>query len=273
MFKSDSIYLAAKATEAGALIAAQQTNNPGNAAAIYSRASDMYLTHGAADKAAEMLEKAGRTTETTNVDKAIEYYIMACTLYEQEDRGRFAVETFKRTVSVLLKNKRYPKAVEILTRMAEVMEPLANKAALFKVYLSIIITLLEMKDDVEAGKRYDIFLTSPGFAQSDEVRAAGELLDAFEKRDPDMLQTVISQQTFTFLDNEVARLAQQLRVPGGGSARTASETLAPPRPLQSVIPLADTVRNSPHMDSEKPISPSAAAKPTLTDDFDDDDMC
>lgn len=111
-------------------------------------------------------------------------------------------------------------------------------------------------------------LRSPGFAQSDEVRAAGELLDAFEKRDPDILQTVITQQTFTFLDNEVARLVRQLRVPGGGSASTASKTSGP-------LPLLrpDVTGNAAQSDHENPMPPSAESKPTLMDDFDDDDMC
>ncbi|KAG5459050.1 MAG: hypothetical protein BJ554DRAFT_610 [Olpidium bornovanus] len=91
--------------ESAALVVHQQSNQPVKAGELYNRASDLYHAHGASDKAAEMLEKAGKANEAVDVDRAIEYYIMACTMYEQEDRARFALETFKRTLAVLLKHK------------------------------------------------------------------------------------------------------------------------------------------------------------------------
>jgi hypothetical protein len=59
-----------------------------------------------------------------------------------------------------------------------------------------------------------------GFAPSNEGRAAAELLDAFERNAPDVLQGCLSRQVFTFLDGP-ARL--QLTPPQRPPRRRANE--------------------------------------------------
>lgn len=49
---------------------------------------------------------------------------------------------------------------------------------------------------------------------SKEGRAAGGLLDAFNKRDNDALKLVVGQQVFDFIDNEVAKIARKFKVTG-----------------------------------------------------------
>ncbi|CAG8767194.1 579_t:CDS:2, partial [Acaulospora morrowiae] len=57
LFKSDSIYMAAKTMESAANLAAQQLKQPERAAEMYRKSSDLYLAHMTPDRAAEMLEK------------------------------------------------------------------------------------------------------------------------------------------------------------------------------------------------------------------------
>jgi hypothetical protein len=47
-----------------------------------------------------------RALEPVSVDGAIDFYVAACNLFESEDRGRFAVDTFKKTIAIMIKNKR-----------------------------------------------------------------------------------------------------------------------------------------------------------------------
>jgi len=129
--------MAAKNMESAANLAAIQLKQPERAADLYRKASDLYQAHMTPDRAAEMLEKGGRfvpsffsfflfplflslseirtnyrsvvyrVLEPINVDEAIKIYSDACTLYETEDRGQFAIDTFKKTIAVMVRNKRF----------------------------------------------------------------------------------------------------------------------------------------------------------------------
>jgi len=44
--------------------------------------------------------------EPISVDAAIDLYIGACNIYENEDRAKYATDTYKRTIGLLVKHKR-----------------------------------------------------------------------------------------------------------------------------------------------------------------------
>jgi hypothetical protein len=54
----------------------------------------------------------------------------------------------------------------------------------------------------------------PGFAGSEEAEIAEDLLKAYDTRDQELLEKTVRLQHVTFLDNEVAKLARLLTVPG-----------------------------------------------------------
>ncbi|CAG8501260.1 7239_t:CDS:2 [Gigaspora margarita] len=99
--------MSAKSMESAATIASLQLKQPERAAEMYKKASDLYLTHMSPDRAGEMLEKGARALEPVNVDNAIEMYVSACSLFESEERGKFAIDTFRKAAAVMIKNKRH----------------------------------------------------------------------------------------------------------------------------------------------------------------------
>ncbi|CAG8501330.1 815_t:CDS:2 [Diversispora eburnea] len=213
LFKSDSIYMAAKTIESAANLAAQQLKQPERAAEMYKKASDLYQAHMAPDRAGEMLEKGARALEPADVDGAIELYVAACALFESEDRGKFAVDTFKRTIALMIKHKRYDSAIDILHRLFTIYQNASNQQGLNKTCLSLIITLLAAEDEVEAKKQFQLFCLQ-AFVQSEESAIASSLLDAFEQGDQELLEQTVRRQAVTFLDNGIAKLARGLQVPG-----------------------------------------------------------
>jgi len=44
--------------------------------------------------------------ENVDVNAAIDLYSQSCSLYEQEDRGRFAMDTFKKAIALLVKTQK-----------------------------------------------------------------------------------------------------------------------------------------------------------------------
>ncbi|KAI9472919.1 hypothetical protein BDB00DRAFT_793510 [Zychaea mexicana] len=217
-FKADATHLSGKALENAALLLAQQLNQPQRAAELYQRASNMFMTRvhaGSIDRAAEQLEKAGRALENTDVNAAIEMYSSACSLYEQEDRGRMAIDIFKKAVALLIRSKKYERAVDMLHRQSAVLRKLANRSHLYKANLSIIIVLFAIGDEVEAGKQFNYMSSNdPGFLQSEEAEIGQLLLQAYNEGDQGLLEQAVRMQHISFLDNEVAKLSRTLTVPG-----------------------------------------------------------
>lgn len=58
------------------------------------------------------------------------------------------------------------------------------------------------------------FSNDPGFAGSEEAEIGEDLLKAYDTRDQELLEQTVRLQHVTFLDNEVAKLARLLTVPG-----------------------------------------------------------
>ncbi|KAL0076580.1 soluble NSF attachment protein [Phycomyces blakesleeanus] len=227
-FKAGANHLAGKAMESAALILTQNLGQPQRAAEAYQQASDLFMTQGSIDRAAEQLEKAGRAMETTDINAAIEMYSAACTLYEQEDRGRFAIDVFKKAISLLIKSKKYEKAIDMLQRQSVILQKMVSRSHLHKANLSILILILAIGDEVEAGKQFHIMCSDSGFSQSEEAEICQALLQAYEEGDQELMEQTVRRQHVNFLDNEVARLARTLTVPGevlsSGLSGTSSVT-------------------------------------------------
>ncbi|KAF9328526.1 hypothetical protein BG006_008299 [Podila minutissima] len=223
MINATSLFMAGRALENGGNIALQNLGQPERAADMYKRASELFMQNMTPDRAAEMLEKSAKAMEPISVDAAIDLYIGACSIYENEDRAKYATDTYKRTIGLLVKHKRYEKAVETLQRLGNVQKETINKSAYYKTLLSIIIIQLAAGDEVDAGKRFQSFCMVEGFVRSEESAVAHAMLDAFEHRDQNYYNQTAARQHVGFLDNEIARLARNIvisndLISGGGGA-------------------------------------------------------
>lgn len=249
--KSGAIYLAAKGSENAASLAEKHLTDHSLAVKYYTQASDLFRSHGSsAERAAEMMERAAKLCEDIDVEQAIQLYDNALTIYEAEDRGRFGVETFKKTTGFLISKKKFTEAVDIQMRLSEICRKTNNKFELNKSQLSCIIILLAFGDDVEAGKKMDEFGQDALFIRTHESEAAGGLLQAYEDANLEVFHNITSGQTVSFLDAAVVRLAAKIRVPGA-----VKQPIALP-----------AVRNPSGVSS----TPVAANEPVEVDDDDDD---
>ncbi|KAF9903979.1 hypothetical protein BX616_001451, partial [Lobosporangium transversale] len=157
MVNATSFFMAGRALENAGNVCLQNLGQPERAADIFKRASELFIQNMTPDRAAEMLEKGAKAMEPISVDAAMDLYIGACNIYESEDRAKYATDTYKRTIALLVRNKRYEKATEILLRLGKVQSDSANKHAYYKTLLSIVIVQLAAGDEVEAGKRFQEF--------------------------------------------------------------------------------------------------------------------
>ncbi|KAF9348713.1 hypothetical protein BGX26_012891 [Mortierella sp. AD094] len=210
MINANSLFMAGRALENGANVCLQNLGQPERAADMYKRASELFIQNMTPDRAAEMLEKGAKAMEPISVDSAIDFYVNACNIYESEERAKYATDTYKRTIGLLVRNRRFEKATEILLRLGNVQSEAANKSAYFKTLLSIVIIQLAAGDEVEAGKKFQEFCGIDGFVRSEESAVAHAMLDAFEHRDQNYYNQAAARQHVGFLDNEIARLARNI---------------------------------------------------------------
>ncbi|KAI8324742.1 TPR-like protein [Martensiomyces pterosporus] len=213
--KINAVYLAAKCFENAGMLAEQQLRNHASAIEYYCRASDLYLSHGSsADKAAELMEKAAKSCENIDVNRAIQLHNSALSIYENEDRGRFGIESFKRATRYMIEKSLFTQAIETQHRLAAICEQIGNQSERNKCYLSIIVIALAFGDEVEAGKRMNAFAQDDSFMRSHEALAADGILQAYASGDQDGFARCAEDQTLSFLESSVARLARKIRVPG-----------------------------------------------------------
>ncbi|KAJ2004589.1 hypothetical protein H4R26_002429 [Coemansia thaxteri] len=209
------IHLAASCMENAAKLSEAHLKDHAKAITNYMRASDLYRSYGsAADKAAVMMEKAAKVCEDIDTDRAIQLYDNALSIYENEDRGRFGVETFKRTIQYMLDKGRVLEAVSMQLRLAAVCEQVNNRLELNRSYLSVIAMLLAFGDSVEAGKRLDEFGQDVAFIRTKEAEAAERLVQAYNDGDQDEYASIAGSLPVTSLDAVISRLTAKTRIPG-----------------------------------------------------------
>ncbi|TPX37469.1 hypothetical protein SmJEL517_g00564 [Synchytrium microbalum] len=212
----DSMALAAKQLESAAIIAVQNLKQYKLGADLYKQTSDCLLIQNSPDRAAECLEKAGKAMENTDSESAMEYYLQACDLFEEEDRGRFGTDTFRRTVGLLIIANKLDKAVALHERLADVFAKAGNTASFVKTALGVIIIALYNGDEVDAKNRMAKFNNMHGWISSQEGETADEMLRAYENRDSELLAQAVKRPWINNLENEITRIARLLAVPGGG---------------------------------------------------------
>ncbi|KAJ3217282.1 hypothetical protein HDU67_008194 [Dinochytrium kinnereticum] len=213
-----------KQLEQAGQILAQFLQKPEEASKLYREASNYFLAHGSPDRAAEMLEKAAKQLEASNVDEAIELYREAISIYESEDKLRTGAETFGRAVAMTLKANRLIEAVEFSHRLVEAFHKTQNRPSYNKQALSTIIIVLLMGDDVDASKRISQYASNSGFFESEEGKVANALLEAFQTYDEEILANAIKRPVVKFLDTEVVKASLRLRVPGSGKKASSGES-------------------------------------------------
>lgn len=225
--KGNAFFMSAKQMEQAATIATTNMRDLKRGAALYKRASDIYVGSGHPDQAAGALEKGAKSLEYDDTQAALSLYEAACSIYETEERGRFGVETFQKVSTLQLKNKMYDEAIGSFGRQAKLFETLNNANGASRANLGIIIILL-FKGQIPQAEAMFEKLSSTSFSTSEDWETASQILQAYETGDQAMLQSIVNDSKVQFLDNEIIRLARGLQVPKGGTGSKISSGISDP---------------------------------------------
>lgn len=207
----DVYYLAAKSME-NASAMAKELKETQECANLLLESCKLYRTNGNSFQAADTMTKAAKLLEDIDLNQTIKLLTDACELFELDDKDHFSGDTFKQTISMLLKHKKYTEAVDLMILQNRVFVKLEQNHDLHKSCLSVITISLATDDIVASKKYYEQFLDYPSFIHSQEGTTAQELITAFDNHDVDGVKKIVSRHIFNFLDNQVAKIAKNLSI-------------------------------------------------------------
>jgi len=184
----------------------------GECAQMYQKSAQMYRSYEQFDKAASMLMKASIAIQDIDLNASVIYIGEACTVLEEEGRGLFSRDTFINGVAFLLKHNRYEDAINLLNRHNKICEALMTtfENDLYKNLLSILVIRVHVGEYETAVQEYKEFVNKQEFSSSTEHECAYNLMTSLIHGSNEELAKCTSQQTFTFLNNQIARLARRL---------------------------------------------------------------
>ncbi|KAG6615642.1 Gamma-soluble NSF attachment protein [Phytophthora cinnamomi] len=250
-----------KAERAGAHSAQQRT---AEARKAYETASGCYVDMGELGKAADALVKGAQACEThgCGADDVLPLYWKACELLEAQDKPHLAVETFRKTLSFLVKSGKLGEAVKLLDRITALYEAMDQRHNVHKAHLSQVILMLASGDVPAADALYSRCLQDDSFLSSDDCALAEDLVRAFKMGNEELLQATVRKPGFMALDNQVGRICRKLSVYGSGDA-------APPRPQQHHRPAPSSAGGvgQQQPNQRNPFAPSARAAPAQRNPF------
>ncbi|XP_005093259.1 gamma-soluble NSF attachment protein [Aplysia californica] len=184
----------------------------------------MFQEHGTPDTAALCLDKAAKMVELEKPEKAIHLYTKAADVAEIESRPRQSAEYIGKAGRLQVKCFKYEEAIKSLQQEIKYWLEAENYTYIKKVAMGIILLYLTQEDYVAADQFFRSSLSYPEFGASEEAGALEDLLRAYDDGDEEEGQATLAKPIFKYLDNMFARLARDLKFPGGITTSRSNAT-------------------------------------------------
>lgn len=193
----------------------------------YVQSAEQYRLGGKAEAAARVVLKAAAIDRASGRwQEEVERYELALEIYGEAQENHLASEVYRQYIGRCCNQDQLEFCLSAQKRYAEHLRHLAQNPFAHKEVLAMVVCCLAMRDSVRAERCLDEGMATPGFATSAEEAAAQRLLAAVQSGDQEAVDAVTKAGTVTFLQSDVARLAQRIRVagdpgtagPGGGPA-------------------------------------------------------
>ncbi|TSR27763.1 Gamma-soluble NSF attachment protein [Bagarius yarrelli] len=167
---------------------------------LIEKASVMYVENGTSGTAGIALDRAGKLIEPVDLEKAVDLYQKAASVFENEDRLRQAAELLGKASRLLVRLRRLDEAAVSLQKEKNMYKEIENYPTCFKV------------DSL------------PGFSGSEDCVMMETLLAGYDEQDEDQVFRVCNSPLLKYMDNDYAKLAISLKVPGGGGIKKKSSS-------------------------------------------------
>ncbi|XP_078138473.1 gamma-soluble NSF attachment protein-like [Centroberyx gerrardi] len=213
-----TLFHAAKALEQAGMML-KELGRLSEAVTLIERSSLMYVENGTPDTAALALDRAGRLMESEDLAKAVDLYQQAAGVFENEERLRQAVEMQGKASRLLVRQHRFEEAAASIQKEKNIYREIENYPTCFKKTIAQVLVHLHRNDFVAADKSIRESYSLPGFSSSEDCVCLERLLQAFDQQDEDTVHQVTTSPLFKYMDNDYAKLALSLRVPGAAKKK------------------------------------------------------
>ncbi|GMH01406.1 hypothetical protein Nepgr_003245 [Nepenthes gracilis] len=189
---------------------AKELRNWSEVADFYRKASELYIECGRSQPASDALARGARGLEEPMPDQAIQLYIDACMILEEDGKEQMAFDLYRAVTSVYIKLEKYEDAATILLRWGLAADKCNARNSQCKAYLSAIIVYLYAHDLKQAEKCYNDCSQTDAFVGSDQYRCASKLLSAYSEDDTEEIKHLAQSSTISNLDHMIIRIARNL---------------------------------------------------------------
>ncbi|GMY38037.1 gamma-soluble NSF attachment protein [Fagus crenata] len=226
---------------------AKELSNWTEVADFYRKACELYIVCGRTQLASDALAKAARALEDDVPDEAIQLYIEAGSILEEDEKEQMAFDLYRAATCVYIKLEKccnFPLEMGISSCNYQLLSPILRGKlqhpytcrAPFKqgllcipsvhlklssltlqillpchlAYLSAIIVYLYARDFKQAEKCYNDCAQIDVFLGNDHGRCASKLLSAYSEGNIEEIKRVAQSSTISNLDHVIIRLARKL---------------------------------------------------------------
>lgn len=216
--ENKTLFHAAKAFEQAGMMLKDMKKMP-EAIDLIEKASMMYVENGTPDTAAMALDRAGKLIEPMSLERAVDLYQKAASVFENEDRLRQAVELLGKASRLLVRLRRLDEAAVALQKEKNMYRDIENFPMCFKKTTAQVLVHLHRGDFVAADKCVRDSYSFPGYGTSEDAIAMNTLLAGYDDQDEDVVHHICNLPLLKYMDNDYAKLAIALKVPGGGTKK------------------------------------------------------
>eukprot|EP00922_Rhytidocystis_sp_ex-Travisia-forbesii_P061629 GHVS01091306.1.p1 GENE.GHVS01091306.1~~GHVS01091306.1.p1 ORF type:complete len:341 (-),score=49.42 GHVS01091306.1:304-1326(-) len=211
---------------AGTLLSQQGEQGAGKVAAndiivYWKKAASCYKDAGKVETCCRLLLKLARLYSdnigngVTNVAETQSMYDECIELYELDDKPHYVSDVYKDYINFLCATKQYDNVLSALDRHIVVLGQLKQHSSLYKAVLSKVVLFLFQCDMVAADLALsnNVVAVEAGFMGSREFEIGVSAVEAFQARDSALVERCMSAQVWKYLPVEIARIANQLKLP------------------------------------------------------------
>uniref|UniRef100_A0A673LGL6 Gamma-soluble NSF attachment protein n=1 Tax=Sinocyclocheilus rhinocerous TaxID=307959 RepID=A0A673LGL6_9TELE len=171
---------------------------------LIEKASIMYVENGTSGTAGIALDRAGKLIEPIDLQKAVDLYQKAASVFENEDRLRQAAELLGKASRLLVRLRRLDEAAVSLQKEKNMYKEIENYPTCFKKTIAQVLVHLHRGDFVAADKCVRESYSLPGFSGSEDCVSMETLLAAFDEQDEDGVSRVCNSPLLKYMDNDVS---------------------------------------------------------------------
>uniref|UniRef100_A0AAY4BLB6 Gamma-soluble NSF attachment protein n=1 Tax=Denticeps clupeoides TaxID=299321 RepID=A0AAY4BLB6_9TELE len=160
------------------------------------------------------------TSQQNDFTKAVDLYQKAASVFENEERLRQAAELLGKASRLLVRQRKFNEAAVSLVKEKNMYKEIENYPTCFKKTIAQVLVHLHRGDYVAADKCVRESYSIPGFSGSEDCVAMEQLLQGYDEQDEDQVYRVCNSPLLKYMDNDYAKLALSLKVPGGGKKKS-----------------------------------------------------